>query len=165
MALHHTTFVCPKCQGDDLDPVPYVYQILRSDAAGRRFFADPESFYPGDKMDKKHRERLLHRLTPPPEPKKSLPAGAIAIMAFVLSWLITGSLLIGRIGQTAYFVSSLIVILCTAFPFYATLRYVDREFRKSVARYNRIKPLWNKQYFCNGCHHVFIPKKGVSSLY
>ncbi len=161
MKIKQNVLLCPKCESEDLDPVPYVYQSLKSKGAGRKIFRDEEVLETIEtkELTPQERERLIKRLTPPPEPKKSLPAGAIAIMAFVLSWLITGSLLIGRIGQKTYFIISIIIIVTTAYPFFVILHTVDRKFRKSVAKYNRIKPLWNRQYFCNECQHVFLPKR------
>ena len=149
---------CPKCQNVNLDSVPYVYQSLLSRGAGKDLFCD-SPIINTSQLSEPQRLRLIHRLTPPKAPKKSLPAGIIALMAFLLSWLITGSMLIGKIGQKTFFIVSLIIIAVIAYPFVHILNLVDKAFKRSVHKYMRVKNIWNKQYFCHDCHHVFLPKR------
>ena len=158
MATRRKEITCPKCQNINLDSVPYVYQSLLSRGAGKDLFCDSPVIN-SPKLSEPQRIRLINRLTPPNPPKKSLPAGIIALMAFLISWLMTGSMLIGKIGHKTFFIVSLIIIAIIAYPFIHILSLVDKSFKRSVYKYNRVKAIWNRQYFCNDCHHVFLPKK------
>ena len=149
---------CPKCRSIDIEAVPFFYQSLKSKNAGKKLFSDTPFLSDTEKLLPRQRERLLHRLTPPAEPKKTLPAKAIALMAFLISWLATSSIILARLGYKDYFLISLISSVLLTIPFYSILRLVIQDFRKDIARYRRLKAVWDKQYFCKNCQEVFTLK-------
>lgn len=159
MSLGYTKEIeCPRCQKTNIETVPFLYKTLRSQDAGAKLFTESAIKTIASSLTPRQKERLLHRLTPPPEPKKTLPAGSIAAMAFLISWLITSSFFIERIGQKAYSIMSAVVVLFLVVPFYATLKLVIVDFRRDITNYRKIKEVWDKQYFCRDCQDVFIPK-------
>lgn len=150
---------CPKCQSEMVEPVPSFYNHLRTKGLGRKLFTESPLPLKTPELNEKQRTRLLHRLTPPAEPKHSLPAGTIAMMAFLVSWLTTGAILIARLGYQSYFILTMLIVLGMVVPFYLILNLVIHDFGRIVNKYNRLLHAWEKQYFCHECHHVFIPKE------
>lgn len=150
---------CPLCRKTNVEAVSFLYQSLKSDEAGKKIFSQGPIATELSKLSPRQKEKLLHRLTPPPEPKTSLPAGPIALMAFLVSWLATGSLITARIGQKAYFWLSVVIICAVTIPFYWILKLVIENFRREIFRYKKLKAVWKKQYFCHHCQRVFIPKE------
>src|SRR3989338_637580 len=149
---------CPKCKAEDVEKVSSLYQSLSAKNAGTNLFLE-DAFRAGKKiLPYRQRERLLHRLTPPKEPKKDLPAGMITAMAFVLSWMVTAGLVVWRLGYKAYSLTSILTAVVLAFPFYFIFTLVVHDFQRDIQRYRRLMAVWKKQYFCNNCYHVFIPK-------
>ncbi|MFA5059571.1 MAG: hypothetical protein WC676_02990 [Candidatus Omnitrophota bacterium] len=151
---------CPKCKSENVEIVSSVYYSLRSKNLARKFdlFLDKRVGTYTQNMTARQKERLLHRLTPPKEPRKTLPAGRIAFMAFLISYLATSALMLGRLGQKDYFLMTLITAFIVGIPFYLILRLVIRDFHKDIIRYRRLRTVWDKQYFCRDCNEVFIPK-------
>ena len=147
---------CPKCRSEKVETVPFLYKTLLSQNAGKKLMLDETFLKNTPELSEKARQRLLHRLHPPKEPKRTLPTGPIAWMAFLISWLTSGSLLIGRLGEKTYFISSALITALIAVPFYFILRLVIREFRQEHMRYRRLRAIWDKQYFCSSCRQIFI---------
>ena len=149
---------CPKCQKKDTDPVPYIYKKLLTKNSNQNLFDIKYVEKITHEMTERQKEKVLKKLTPPPEPATSLPAGAIVLMAIFLSWLGTASIVIGKLGMKTYFIISVFVTLFIAVPFFSMLNLVVKNFKKRIINYRKVKKIWNKQYFCNNCHRIFIPK-------
>lgn len=158
MAFEKET-TCPECKKEDADRVAYVYKTLVSKGAGRRMFDETLIRDKAKGLSDVQKQRLLKRLMPPEEPKTALPAGVLALMALLLSWLATASLIIGRIGERMYFIISAVATLIIGMHFYITLRDIIKDFTRKIGNYRRVMVIWNQQYFCNNCHHIFIPEK------
>jgi len=142
---------CPKCRSEKVETVPFIYKTLASNTAGKKLLLDETFLRNTPGLSEKTRQRLLHKPNPPREPKRTLPAGPIAWMAFLISWLASGSLLIGRLGQNMYFIISAVITAFIAVPFYCILRLVIRDFKRECIRYRRLRTVWDKQYFCKNC--------------
>lgn len=151
--------ICPKCQSEKCDPVSYFYKTLLQRGYGKDLFTQGPLSKTAPQLTEKQRQRLLYRLTPPKEPKRFLPAGFIAFMAFLISWMVTGALLIGKIGEKAYFIITMVFIFIVGTPFYMTLNLVIKEFRREISKFRRVKKAWLKQFICLECHHIFHPTK------
>ncbi len=150
---------CPKCRGESIEDVPSYYQTLKTKGLGRKLFTESPLPLKTPELSERQRARLLHRLTPPAEPKHSLPAGTIALMAFLISWLTTVTILVARLGYKMHVLFSILIILSTAIPFYLILNIVILDFRRIINKYHRLRTAWEKQFFCLDCHHVFMLKK------
>lgn len=150
---------CPKCEKADVDTAIFAYKALVSRNAGKKLFLESPVRKKTSTITEKQRAKFIDRLTPPKEPKISLPAGAITIMALAVSWLATGSLIIGRIGQRAYFIISIIITIAMAIFFNYMLKMVIQIYRKRTNEYRRLKTIYNKKYFCNNCHYIFTLKE------
>ena len=84
---------CPACDSKYTDLVSYVYRCLESENAGRRLFSDniESEICKKKSFSKSKKEKLLKKLAPPKESKVSFPAVTVALMAFLASWLVIGS--------------------------------------------------------------------------
>lgn len=150
---------CPFCHKDKTESVPLMYQRLKSNDAGIKLLAEGSVSSEISRLPPHKKAKLIEHLTPPSEPKTKLPAGAISIMALVVSWLSTGSLISSRIGPKIYFWLSVVIVCAVTVPFYSILNLVIEDFRRGLYRYKKIKAAWEKQFFCHHCQRVFIPKE------
>ncbi|MDD3374398.1 MAG: hypothetical protein PHY73_01575 [Candidatus Omnitrophica bacterium] len=160
MKLEKKVF-CPNCDSKYTDLVSYVYRCLESEDAGRKFFSDEieTEVAKKKKINPDRREELKKKLCPPMEAKISFPALTVALMAFLISWLVVGSVLASRIGEKTYFFLTLIIVGSLAYPFFSTMEYIIAQVRKNYAKYKKEKSIWVKKYFCYDCEHVFSLKK------
>ena len=150
---------CPKCQSTNIEAVPLLYQSLKSNSAGKKIFSDDPRLSKIEQLHPHHKEKLLNRLMPPEEPQKNLPAKAIALMAFLISWIGTCSLILARLGYKQYFLISFMTAVILAIPFYTILRLVIGNFRKQIGKYQKLRDIWEKLLFCQDCYHVFTLKE------
>ncbi len=149
---------CPRCKNTNVETVPFLYRSLKSKEAGKKILTEESLVTAISGLKPRQKERLLQKLTPPPEPSKTIPAKAIALMAFLISWIMTSAILADRIGEKKYFILLTAVSFIIVVPFFMILRFIIRDLLREVARYRKIKAVWNKQYFCRDCQDVFIPK-------
>ena len=157
--LLNEDIICPLCEKNNVDTVAFIYRSLKSKGAGRKLFSEGLAQREIDALAPHQRESLMRQLTPPKEPHISLPAGAIALMAFLISWLATSSVIIAWVGEKAYFVISVVVTVVMGFLFYSMLKTVITSFRKKTERYRALLANYNKHYFCHACLKVFVPKQ------
>lgn len=149
---------CPKCRSINIEQVPFMYQSLKSKGAGKKLFSDSPFLSNIDQLPPYQKEKLLRRLMPPEEPRKTLPAKPIAFMAFFISWLGTCAILLGRLGYQTYSLASVIICVVLAIPFYIILRFVIGDFKKNIGKYHKLRGIWEKLLFCQDCYHVFTAK-------
>ena len=150
---------CPKCDSKHTDLISYIYRRLESENAGQEMFVDGIE----TALDKKRQflneksQELIKKFKPPVESKVSFPAATTALLAFALSWIIVGSLLITKIGEMFYFYSTIAVILGVSYPFYMTMQDIIAQVHKNYLRYRKLKSVWVKKYYCYDCKLLFIP--------
>jgi len=144
---------CPKCESTKVETVPHMYKIVKSRNAGAKFILQdaPKHHH----LPEAHRKILLKKLTPPVEPTGRLPAGIIAVMAFLLSWLGVGSLVIGKIGEKTYFILSIIFVIIAAVAFFYMINSTLEIFRKQFLRYKENRLRWENGLFCKECDKIF----------
>ncbi len=149
---------CPNCDSKYTDRVSYVYRCLKSRNAGRKLFEDEveTEIAKKNRIPDERKESLTIKLSPPQEAKVSFPALTVALMAFLLSWLVVGSILASRIGEKTYFFLTLIIVGSLAYPFFSTMDYIIKQVRKNYVHYKKKKSVWVKKYFCYDCEHVFF---------
>jgi len=152
---------CPSCDSKYTDLVSYVYQCLKSENAGRKLFSDEieTEIAKRKQISPERKEELIKKLYPPKEDRVSFPALTVALMAFLISWLVVGSLLASRIGEKTYFFLTLIIVGSLAYPFFSTMKFIINQVRKNYIKYKKEKSIWVKKYFCYDCEHVFSLKK------
>ena len=152
---------CPHCDSKYTDLISYVYRCLESENAGRKFFSDEieTEIAKKKKIAPERKDQLMEKLCPPKEAKISFPALTVALMAFLLSWLVVGSILASRIGERTYFFLTLIIVGSLAYPFFSTMKYIIAQVRKNYIKYKKEKSIWVKKYFCYDCEHIFSLKK------
>lgn len=147
--------VCAKCGSPDAESVVLAYQTIKSRDAGQRFILqDPVTKKP---ITAQKREQLLKKLSPPQNPDINLPAGAVALMAFLISWLATATFIIGRIGLKNYFIVTGFVVVVVVGAFYYMLKTAVINLGHVSTRYKNYKDVWEKQYFCHECENIFVP--------
>ncbi len=151
--------LCPECDSKYTDLISYVYRCLESENAGQKLFSDniDSEISKKKKFPELKKETLLKKLAPPKESKVSFPAATVALMAFLASWLVVGSILSSRIGETFYFYLTLLIVGGLAYPFYSTMKLIIKQVRINYAKYKKEKSLWVKKYFCYDCDHIFTP--------
>ncbi len=148
---------CPKCDSSHTDLVSFVYRHLESDGAGHRLFIEGiETELQKKRQFSEYKKKVfLETFKPPVESKLSVPAITVALMAFFLSWLIVGSLLMSKIGGQTYLIVTMGIIIIIAYPFYSTLKFIISQVRKNYTRYRKEKNVWIKKHYCYDCEHVF----------
>jgi hypothetical protein len=151
---------CPRCDSSHTDLISFVYRCLQSGHAGQKLFtAGVETEFQKKRMfSEKKKAELLNALKPPAESKLSVPALTVALMAFFLSWLVVGSLLMSKIGGTTYLVITTLIILVIAYPFYSTLKFMISQIRTKYVKYRQEKSVWIKKRYCYDCEHIFTIK-------
>jgi hypothetical protein len=155
---------CPKCESPHTDLISYVYQCLQSKNAGKKLFVEGFDTELNKKREipKEKHDVLLKLLKPPEESRISFPAATVALMAFLASWLVVGSILISRIGEKLYFCLTLALIVGLAHPFYSTMKFIIKQVRENYVRFRTQKSAWVKKRYCYDCGRIFTyepPKK------
>ncbi len=148
---------CPACESPHTDLVSYVYQCLESKNAGKKLFVEGFDTELNKKREisKEKQEILLKTLKPPQESKLSFPAATVALMAFLVSWLVVGSILISKIGEKLYFYLTITLIALLAYPFYSTMEMMIKQVRTNYVRYRDEKNRWIKKRYCYDCELIF----------
>jgi hypothetical protein len=149
---------CPKCDSPHTDLISYVYQCLESENAGKKLFVDGFDTELNKKreLSAENREKLFTLIKPPQEAKVSFPAATVAMMAFFVSWLVVGSILISKIGERIYFYLTISFIVILAYPFYSTMDMIIKQVHKNYLRYKDLKNIWVKKRYCYDCGIIFI---------
>lgn len=148
---------CPRCSSAHTDLISYIYHYLESENAGQKLFVDgiETELQKKRNFSKEKRMLFLEKFKPPLESKLSLPSLTVAMMAFFLSWLVVGALLMSKIGGRTYLLITSLIIIIIAYPFYSTMLFVISQVREKYARYREAKEKWIKKHYCYDCENVF----------